>query len=111
MPSSGQIPFSNNRGDFAPALVQNKHAARAHDALRDLMRFHQALQAEMASLGAAAEADARLLEMMAAVNVKYQCAMQGLETSSDEAERHALTSLADAIKDMMFYIYNKRGGH
>lgn len=110
MPELGQLPTSN-MGKFFPVFARNSHATKARDALRDLMRFYFALQNEMALVSAGSDADTDLMDMMKSVDRKYQRVMKGFESFNDEMQRHALISLADALKDMMFYIYNKRAGN
>lgn len=102
---------SSNMGEFFPAFAHNSHATKARDALRDLMRFYFALQNEMARSSAGSDADSDLIGMMKGVNRKYLRVMKGFGSFNDDMQRHALVALADAIKDMMFYIYNKRAGN
>ncbi|MDE3015860.1 MAG: hypothetical protein KGI29_02940 [Pseudomonadota bacterium] len=117
MSDSGQIPSLDKKiiGELAQVLTRDKDTVAARDSLRDLMLFNNALQSEMKLLSDAADkgasVDAKLLDMMGSVKAKYNYAMSGFKAFSDEMERQALTALADAIKDLMFYIYNKRGGH
>jgi hypothetical protein len=98
--------------EFADTMSKEKDARIARDALRDLMLFNNSLESEMQRINATAENggvhDAKLMSKMALVKEKYNYAMSGFKAFDDEMERFALTSLADAIQDLMFYLHNKR---
>lgn len=98
--------------DFSDTLGKEKHIRIAHDAVRDLMLFNNALETEVQSMMVAAQKGARLdqklLDKMTIVKEKYNYAMSGFKAFDDDMQRYALTALADAIQDLMFYLHNKR---
>ena len=97
---------------FTESMTKEKNSRIARDALRDLMLFNNALESELQAINAAAQkgstVDAELLRKMTTVKEKYNYAMSGFKAFDDEMERFALTSLADAIQDLMFYLHNRK---
>jgi hypothetical protein len=97
---------------FSDTIGREKCQRQAKECLRDLMLFNNALESELQSLGSArargAAVDSGLLEKMALVKDKYTYAMTGLRAFDDEMQRFALSALADAIQDLMFYVHNRR---
>lgn len=108
IPSFGK-KFADN---FAESIGKEKNARIARDALRDLMLFNNALESEMQSMMSAVQKGAQLdhlmFDKMTVVKDKYNYAMSGFKAFDDEMERFALTSLADAIQDLMFYLHSRK---
>lgn len=98
--------------NFAETIGKEKNARIARDALRDLMLFNNALESEMQQMMSAmqkgAQLDAQLLDKMTTAKEKYNYAMTGFKAFDDEMERYALTALADAIQDLMFYLHSRK---
>lgn len=98
--------------DFAETIGKEKNARIASEALRDLMLFNNALESElqqmMSAMQKGAALDHQLLDKMSAAKDKYNYAMSGFKAFDDEMQRFALTSLADAIQDLMFYIHSRK---
>lgn len=97
---------------FAESIGKEKNSRIARDALRDLMLFNNALETEMQSIMSSAQKGAKidpmLVDKMTTVKDKYNYAMTGFKAFDDDMERYALTSLADAIQDLMFYLHNRK---
>lgn len=97
---------------FANTIGKEKTARIARDALRDIMLFNNALETEMQTLMSAvnkgAALDHQLLDKMTIVKEKYNYAMTGFTAFDDEMQRYALTALADAIQDLMFYLHRRK---
>ena len=51
--------------------------------------------------------DRQLLDKMSIVQDKYQQAMEGFLTLDDDRERHVLIIFADAVQDLIQYIYKR----
>ena len=92
--------------------AEERHTRIAREALRDLMQFNNALESEMHAMMAAVSKgswlDHALLDKMNVVRKKYGYAMSGFKSFDDEMQRFALTALADAIQDLMFYLHTRR---
>lgn len=101
--------FADN---LAESVGKEKNARIARDALRDLMLFNNALESEMhnmmLSVQKGVKLDQQLVDKMTVVKDKYNYAMTGFKAFDDEMQRFALTALADAIQDLMFYLHGRR---
>ncbi len=103
-------------GRFAAHVAQTanreKNQRIARDALRDLMMFSNLLESDLQQLVSMADkgqpVDTRLVALMSSVRDKYHSAMSGLKTLNDEMESYAMTSLADAIQDLMYYLHQRK---
>ena len=89
--------------------LEDQHLAR--NALRDLMLFNNAIQGEMQKMRSEAKKgvliDSALYEKMLRVQNSYDYAMTGFKAFDDEMERAALTSLSEAIDDLLKFIKDR----
>ena len=114
MPEAETLPTFGKKfsGSFASSTGKEKNERIARDALRDLMLFNNTLETELQSLKLSAQKDAStdqlLIDKMTFVKEKYNYAMAGFKAFDDEMERFALTALADAIQDLMFYLHKRK---
>lgn len=89
--------------------ASEKKARIAKESIRDLMLFNNELESElhklMMAMDKGQEVDHELIDKMTAAKEKYNYAMSGFKSFDDEMQRYALTSLADAIQDLMFHLH------
>jgi len=97
---------------FTRAIASEKHERVARRSLYDIVTFQQVVETEIREMNLEKAkghpVDAEMYEQLAKVQGQYKHAMQGLLEQDDSGQRHALVTFADAIQDLMKYIYSRK---
>ncbi len=104
--------MAKNKNNFSENINLQKNDRLARDSLRELLRFNEALDNEIARLRtnmtSHSETDAQMLHYMLASKGLFEAAMQSMRMQNGERGRLAFIQFADSVQDMMGYIHKMR---
>jgi hypothetical protein len=97
---------------FSESVNLQKNDRMARDSLRELLRFNEALDNEIARLKtdvmSHSETDAQMLRYMVTSKGLFETAMQTMRTKNGDQGRLAFIQFADSVQDLMGYIHKMR---
>ena len=102
-------PFGKKFNGFIEGIGEEKYERVARESLRILLTFGKKLESEMQRIMDGVKKgmplDHDLFDKMVAAKETHKEAVRGLKEDTEEQASHALIIFADAVQDLMAYLY------